>query len=234
MARRSKPNTNPALAVAYVRVSTEDQSLGPQAQRAAIARWAKANDVTVIATHSDLGVSGGAEIDKRPGLLEALRAVAEHGAGVLLVAKRDRLARDVVVAAAIDRLALSKGASIVSADGTGNAAGPEGMLMRGLSDLFAQYERALIRSRTTAALSVKRERGERIGEIPIGFRVRNDGQQLIEHAAEQDALARVLELRAAGFSVRAIADTLNAEGIPARGKRWHATTVARLLERLAA
>jgi hypothetical protein len=73
-----------------------------------------------------------------------------------------------------------------------------------------------------------------VGELPIGFGVREDGQQLVEHEAEQAALKRVLELRADGFSVRAIAATMNAEGIPARGQRWHATTVARLLERSAA
>lgn len=234
MARRTKPSTNPALAVAYIRVSTEDQALGPKAQQAAIARWAKANGVTVAAVHSDLGVSGGAELDKRPGLIEALRAVEQHGAGVLVVAKRDRLARDVVIAAAVQRLVEGKGARIVSADGTGNAEGPEGMLMAGLVDLFAQYERALIRSRTTAALAVKKARGERVGEVPIGFRVREDGRALVEHEAEQVALTRVQELHAAGFSVRAIAAVLNDEGVPARGSRWHATTVARLLERSAA
>jgi DNA invertase Pin-like site-specific DNA recombinase len=234
MARRTKPQTDPKLAVAYLRVSTDDQALGPKAQQAAISRWAKANGVTVVATCADIGISGGAELDKRPGLVEALRALEQHGAGVLVVAKRDRLARDVMVASAVGRLVEGSGARIASADGAGNATGPEGMLMGGLVDLFAQYERALIRSRTSAALAVKRARGERVGEIPIGFRVREDGQQLVADAAEQAALARVLELRASGFSLRAIAETMNAEGIPARGERWHPTTVARLLERSAA
>lgn len=234
MARRSKPITNPAVAIAYLRVSTEDQSLGPQAQRAAIARWAKAHDITVAAVFVDQGVSGGAEIDKRPALVEAIRALTEHAAGVLVVAKRDRLARDVIVAAAIERLATSKGARIISADGTGNGDGPEGALMRGMVDLFAAHERALIRSRTKAALAVKRDRGERIGEVPFGFKLAEDGRTLCEDATEQAGLARLRELRANGFSIRATAETMNAEGIFARGDRWHATTVARLLERSAA
>lgn len=234
MARRSKIRSDSTLAVAYIRVSTEDQSLGPDAQRAAIERWAVAHGVTVVAVHEDVGVSGGLELDRRPALLEALRSVEQHRAGVLVVAKRDRLARDVVVAAAIERLAEGKGARVVSADGTGNADGPEGMLMRGLVDLFAQYERALIRSRTKAALAVKKARGERVGDVPIGFRVAADGRQLSAHDGEQAAVDRVRTLRAEGLTIRAIADTLNAEGIAARGKRWHATTVARLLERTAA
>ena len=222
---------DPRLAVAYVRVSTDDQTLGPKAQQNAIARWARTHEVTIVATFSDLGVSGGAELDKRPALLDALRTIETTRAGVLLVAKRDRLARDVVLAAAIERLAQGKGAAIVAADGTSNEQTPEGALMRGLVDLFAQYERALIRSRTRAALAVKKARGERVGELPIGFGVHTDGQQLVAHEPEQAALARVHALRAEGFSTRAIADALNAEGVPARGKRWHPTTVHRLLTR---
>jgi DNA invertase Pin-like site-specific DNA recombinase len=106
--------------------------------------------------------------------------------------------------------------------------------MRGMVDLFSAHERALIRARTKSALAVKKSRGELVGEAPIGFAVRADSQQLVADAAEQEALVRIRELRAAGFSVRAIAEQLNAEGIPARGRRWHATTVARLLERAAA
>jgi hypothetical protein len=41
-------------------------------------------------------------------------------------------------------------------------------------------------------------------------------------------------LRHAGVSIRGIAARLNADGIAARGARWHPTSVARLLEREAA
>lgn len=225
---RRKP-ADPTLAVAYLRVSTDDQALSPKAQLSAVQRWAKAHGVTIVAVHQDLGVSGGLELDKRPALIDALHSLSAHRAGLLLVAKRDRLARDVVVAAAVERLAQSKGAKIVSADGTGNADGPEGMLMRGLVDLFAQYERALIRSRTSAALAVKKSKGERVGEAPIGYRLADDGVRLEADPSEWAAIERMRELRDAGFSIAAIAQTLNDEGIPARGKRWHATTVQRVL-----
>ncbi len=49
-------------------------------------------------------------IDKRPALSAALASVRRHGAGVLVVAKRDRIARDVlpapIVAARVGNLAL--------------------------------------------------------------------------------------------------------------------------------
>lgn len=73
---------------------------------------------------------------------------------MLVAAKRDRLARDVLTAALVERLCELKGGRIQTADGTGNVDGPEAALIRTLLDAFAAYERALIRARTKAALAV--------------------------------------------------------------------------------
>jgi DNA invertase Pin-like site-specific DNA recombinase len=228
-----RPNDS-AIAIGYIRCSTDEQHLGPEAQREALARWCKANGAELVAVFEDLGVSGGAELDKRPGLLAALEALKVHGAGRLLVAKRDRLARDVVLAAMVERLAEKAGAKVLAADGTGNQEGPEGLLMRGIVDVFAQYERALIRTRTCAALAVKRGRGECIGKVPFGFRCAADGVHLEADPSEQAVLAHIVALRAEGLTIRAIAARLDAERTPTRGNRWHPTTVARVLSRAVA
>src|SRR5450432_2955744 len=102
MARRPG---NPKIAIVYLRVSTEEQRLGPEAQRATIEAWSAREGVSVVAWCVDAGTSGAAAIEDRPALCEALAALREHGAGLLLVAKRDRIARDVVVAAAVERAA---------------------------------------------------------------------------------------------------------------------------------
>src|SRR5262245_15133703 len=83
MTRRKKPLANPALAVAYLRCSTERQDLSPDAQRAAITRWAAAHGVAVVAWHQDLGVSGGTPLEERPGLLGALESLRSSGAATL-------------------------------------------------------------------------------------------------------------------------------------------------------
>lgn len=228
MTRKAKPDASKA--VAYIRVSTDEQALGPEAQRGAIERWAAANGVTVVAWFDDLGVSGGAPLEERPGLSAAVAAIETMGAGVLAIAKRDRLARDVMTAAIVGRLVERNGARILTADGTGNGTGPEAALMQTMVDAFAEYERALIRARTRAALAVKRSRGERVGSIPIGSTLGEAGK-LAKHEGEAAAVARVHELRRAGVSIRRIADALEAEGYQARGARWHARTVQRLLER---
>ena len=157
------------IAVGYCRVSTDDQRLGPEAQRAAIEAWSAREGVTVVAWHTDHGVSGAAPIEARSGLLAALSALREHGAGLLLVAKRDRVARDVGVAIAVERAASTAGAVLVSVDGTGNGDSPADAFMRTIVSGAAAYERDLIRARTKAALAVKAGRGERVGSIPYGF-----------------------------------------------------------------
>ena len=217
-------------AVGYIRVSKEEQCLGPEAQRAMIGRWCQSNGVELAATYQE-ELSGGTALDKRPQLLAALAALAQHDAGVLIVAKRDRLARDTMATGMIERLAERQGARVLSADGVANGEGPEAQLMRGIIDLFAQYERALIRSRTKAALQVKRGRGERVGRVPFGSRLGADGTHLEPDPEEQRTIALVRQLRADGRPLRAIVERLNTDGVPARGGRWHLTSVARLLRR---
>jgi DNA invertase Pin-like site-specific DNA recombinase len=231
MRRTSRRSSDPALVVGYVRCSTDEQNLGPEAQREALARWCQAHDARLVAVHEDPGVSGGAALDRRPGLLAALDALGTTGAGVLLVAKRDRLARDVVVAAMVERLAERHGARVLTADGTGNGEGPEAMLLRGIVDVFAQYERALIRARTKAALAVKRSRGERTsGHVPYGYRLGADGVHLERDEAEQGVAALARALRDEGRTLRAVAAELAARGLtPRHGRAWHPQSVARLI-----
>jgi len=116
-------------AIAYVRVSTTDQHLGPEAQRAAIEAWAAREGVDVVAWHFDLGVSGGSDLHERPGLAAVLAELRPQAAGVVVVAKRDRLARDVYIAASIERAVSRSGARVVCADGVGNGETPADAFM---------------------------------------------------------------------------------------------------------
>ena len=228
--RRSKRPTDPSRVVGYIRVSTDDQNLGPEAQRAALKAWCKAHSAVLTACFEDHGISGAAPLDRRPGLIEALDALSDGGAGVLLVAKRDRLARDVVVGAVIERLVERQGARVLAADGTGNGEGPEAQLMHHLIHAFAEYERALIGARTRAALQVKKARGERVGAIPYGFRLSADPSRLEPDEAEQASIETLNELRDEGLSLRAIDRELRSRGhLPRTGSRWHVQTISNLI-----
>jgi DNA invertase Pin-like site-specific DNA recombinase len=226
--RRCRPGDS-KLAVAYIRVSTDDQKLGPEAQRSAIEAWAAHEGVKVAAWHVDQGVSGGSDLDDRPGLVAALGELRALRAGVLVVGKRDRLARDVAVAATIERAARACGAKVVSADGAGNGDGPADAFMRTILDAAAAYERALIRARTKAALRAKRDRGQRAGAVPFGFTADAAGV-LSPNATEQAVIAHVRELRAAGLPLRAIVRECSGAGLVSRaGTPITLTQVARML-----
>lgn len=211
-----RPVTDSRTAIAYIRASTTEQHLGPEAQRAAIVAWAAREGVTVASWHVDQGVSGAAEIAKRPALLAALADLRSHRAGVLVVARRDRLARDVMAAAMIERLTVDAGARILSAAGEGTESDdPASCLMRAMCDAFSAYERALIAARTKAGLGAKRARGECVGEAPYGWRADASGR-LVADDTEQAIIGHVRALRASGMTVRAIVAALQAEGVATR------------------
>lgn len=244
MAVRKPTVGDPKIAVASLRVSTDDQQLGLDAQRSAIQRWAATNGVQIVAWHVDQGISGGKPVEDRPGLAAALEALTIHGAGVLIVAKRDRLARDVVIAATIERLAERAGARVVSADGVGDGDSPESALMRTLVDAFAAYERSIIRTRTRMALAHKKAVGELVGKVPTGFTAIPSGRTkttkdgtvkdimiLQADPREQAAMARIAVLHQSGMSLRQIGKALTNEGFTPRGAAWQPSTIRRTIER---
>jgi DNA invertase Pin-like site-specific DNA recombinase len=103
--------------------------------------------------------------------------------------------------------------------------------MRTILDGAAQYERALIRQRTRAALAAKRARGERAGAVPFGYRLADDSARLVPEPDEQRMIARVRELRAAGRSLRGIVADLAGAGLVGRTRRpLGLTQVARIAE----
>jgi DNA invertase Pin-like site-specific DNA recombinase len=186
----------------------------------------------VFATE-DEGVSSIDPLDKRPELLDAVAAL-DRG-DVLIVAKRDRLGRDPIVVAMIEAAVARKGARIVSGAGEGTETdGPTDVLMRRIVDAFAEYEMLIIKTRTKAARSAMKKRGERVGNVHYGFEVGSDGVHLVECPAEQAVLAEIREMRAAGMSLLAISSELNRRGISRRGGgSWDHGFISRLLKRAA-
>lgn len=223
-------------AIAYVRVSTAGQAesgAGLAAQRQAIETFAKRHGLTITAWHEDAGVSGAAPVEDRPGLLAALADLRRGD--TMIVAKRDRIARDTLTALTIERTVGRRKATIMSADGVGNGSGAADEFMRSIMDAAAAFERGLIRQRTRAALAAKRRAGERTGEVPFGWSLGEDGR-LVENAAEQTVLANIKACRDAGMSLRQIAAILTEANIPTKkgGVAWSHNTIASILTRAAA
>ena len=218
--------------IGYLRVSTDEQAssgLGLDAQLDAI----KATVDDLDAVYRDEGFSG--SDPKRPGLMDALDALSVGD--TLVVAKRDRLARDTFFAAWVEKEAKRRGARILSAAGEGTESeDPASVLMRNIIDSFAQYERDLIAARTAAALEQKRRRGEKTGgDVPFGYRLAADGIHLDAHGDEQRALEIMTELHNRGWTLRQIGGELEARGIKTKkGKtHWQPRVISRMLKRVA-
>lgn len=223
--------------VGYVRVSTEEQATNGKsldAQRAKLAAYAGLYDLELVAVVEDAGVS--AKTLNRPGLGAALRMLSKGEADGLLIAKLDRLTRSVgdwqnLIDGYFGEKAGTQLFSVADSIDTRTAAG---RLVLNVLLSVAQWERETIGERTRDALQHKIVKGERCGKVRFGFALANDGKSLVPVAAEQDAIRLMRELRAAGETLRDIADELNRREIQTKeGKPWKHTTVKGILARAA-
>lgn len=223
----SKPD-HPILS--YIRVSTRAQGrsgLGLEAQRDANQRFADREGFEVAGEYVEVETGKGADaLERRPQLAAALQRARKLRCPIL-VAKLDRLSRDVFF---ISGLMVKRVPFIVA------ELGPDvDSFMLHVYAALAEKERALISERTKVALAAAKARGVQLGRIG-----RVQGPVLARrNKAEADRHARRIApqlraLREEGHqTVRALTAALNAEGVPtARGGRWHVASVQRVLERL--
>lgn len=218
--------------IIYLRVSTDQQGLGIEAQRDICNKYLSNFPVSEIIEFTDEGYSGALELDKRPGLLSAIDEL-ENG-DILLIAKRDRIGRDPIVNAMIERAVDRKKAKLVSASGdVRNDNDPTSILMRRMVDAFSEYERLIIGARTKAALQVKKKKGERIGHIPFGYRLCEDGIHIEICPEEQGTLNKIRWFRQKQMSLRCIAKQMNLLQIFNRGsKYWNQVSIMRVMNNL--
>jgi DNA invertase Pin-like site-specific DNA recombinase len=216
--------------IIYLRVSTDQQvssGLGLEAQRQICLKLIP-NDSQVI-EFCDEGYSGALEMEKRPALLSALNVLSKDD--VLLVAKRDRIGRDPIVNAMIERAVERKKARLISASGdVKDDNDPSSILMRRMVDAFAEYERLIIGARTKAALSVLKKDGKRTGHIPYGYRLCTDNVHIEYNEDEQNTLNLIRNLRESGWSLRQIADELNDRKTWNRTGPWNHVSVRRVMK----
>lgn len=225
--------------VGYLRVSTDrqvDDGDGLGVQQAAVSAWGRVNRVTVPFWARDEGISGAADLVDRPGLAEALGHLKAGRAHVLVVYRVDRLARDMVLQEQLLAEVARMGARVHSCSPTEDAylvddpTDPTRKLVRQILGVVSQYERSMIRLRMAAGKARKLEGGGYAhGAPPYGWQA--VGGALVELDQEQTVIEWLLAGRAAGKSLRELADELNSSLIPARRGRWHPQTVARVVNR---
>lgn len=213
------------VAVGYCRVSTTGQAeegVSLEAQRERISAWAAAQGYVLGAVHVDAGLSG-KRADNRPGLQAAMADACRQEA-TLVTYSLSRLARSVPDAYVLAGKLEKAGANLVLLTESVDTTTAAGKMFFGMLAVLAQFERDLTSERTVAALAHKREQGQRVsGLAPFGFRF--EAGTIVPDTKERMVLGRIRKMRERGVSLRRIMDTLNAEGVPARGERWHLRSV---------
>jgi site-specific DNA recombinase len=227
--------------IGYIRVSSKeqvDEGVSLAAQRAKLHAYARAMDLELVGIEEDAGVSAKSMVG-RAALERALRLLETGAADGILVAKLDRLTRSVRdLGDLVDRYFASKW-SLLSVSDSIDTRTAAGRLVLNVLTSVAQWEREATGERTRDALAHLKAEGVLIGGEPLGLRrtgeIDSDGRRVVvEDELETAAVRRMLEMRAAGGSLRSIARMMREEGHPTkRGGRWVAATVGRVLSRAA-
>ena len=217
--------------VSYLRVSTDRQGksgLGLGAQRAAVAAFAEANGFDIIREHVDVETGKGTDaLDRRPQLKAALDTARKAKCPVI-VAKLDRLSRDVAFIAGLMAQRVPFIVTELGAD-----ADP---FMLHIYAALAEKERSMIAARTKAALAAKKASGAILGNRTNLADASRLGAAAMAKNADSFAanvLPIIRDIQAGGATtLRAIADALNARNVKTvRGGAWSAVQIARILER---
>jgi site-specific DNA recombinase len=239
MSRKPNAPSRPR-AVAYIRVSTEEQAtegVSLAAQEAAVRAYCAMRGMDVAEVVIDAGVSAGKPLASREGGARVLSAVKRGEVSSVVAYKLDRLFRDCADCLTVTREWDRCEVALHLIDLGGQAIDTSTAMGRFFLTVMAgaaEMERNLIRERTASAMAHMKSQGERVGAVPYGYRLGADGVHLEAEDSEQRMIGLVRAYRAEGLSIRAIAERLNLEAAPARGGRWHPTSVARLLAKEAA
>ena len=204
------------LALAYVRVSTDEQvadGASLDAQRVALTAEAERRgwDVELVA---DEGASG--KNLERPGLTTALERLDRGEADALIAVRLDRISRSVADFAGLMRRAQRRSWRLVLLSPDLDTQDPAGRFTAHVLAAAAEYERDLIGSRTREGMAQRRREGVHVGR---------------RRTLDTAVVERIVAERNAGASLRAIATALTADAIATAhgGASWHPSTIRAVL-----
>ena len=213
--------------VAYYRVSTQQQGrsgLGLEAQRLAVAAYISGKG-ELLADFVEVETGKGANaLDRRPMLRAAFASCKKHEA-TLLIAKLDRLARNVHFVSGL----LEAGCDFVAADMP-----DANKVMIQMHAVMSEWERDQISVRTKAALAAAKTRGVKLGITgPANLRRNIEERMAAAHVFALKLAPTITRLQSDGRSQRQIVDELNQLGVRAtNGGAWSLVQIQRIVTRL--
>ena len=217
--------------VAYYRVSTDKQGrsgLGLAAQRDLVQTFLNGGKWSIIGEFTEVESGTRKRLKDRPSLQAALE-LARKNKATLIVAKLDRLARDVQFISTL----LNGKVNILCADM------PEANhLTLHIYSAMAQHEAKLISERTSAALQALKRQGKVLGsptpEIGSVAGIKVIVQKADDYANRIEPILNDITKKTGAKTLRDIADVLTARGIatPRGNTTWHPSQVSNLLRRM--
>jgi len=209
-------------AIIYTRVSTDEQGesgLGLEAQERTALDYCQRNGLEVVRIERE--VMSGKSMKKRVALQAALDACANGDAGLVVASNVSRLARSIRDLSEMLETAERKGYGIAAVDTGLDTSTPAGKMVFQILGVAAEYERAMISDRTKKALASAKARGTQLGRPAT---------------MSSEVVSNIIEMYKAQKSLRAIASTLNEQGVATTqgGAKWHASTISKVIKTNAA
>lgn len=217
-------------AIGYTRVSTEEQardgvSLSAQAEK--IRQLCALHDLELVEIAEDAGKS--AKDMDRSGLKWVMET-AKHGKVTIVVAKLDRLTRNVGDLQEILKVFDKSGARLMSAAESLDTQSAGGRLVINIMAVVSQWEREVIAERTRDGMRECRRLGKKTGGDPA-YGWRYEGGVMVEIPIQQSVRRIIMGHHAKGNTSAWTADMLNTVGhTTARGKPWTYKQVQRVIK----
>lgn len=238
MARKTVTKRDGAKAIGYVRVSTMHQvdgGISLEAQRAAIERYCTFKEFDLVEVIEEPGVSGTIGLADRPGGSQLYGKLDQDDAIAHIVAlKLDRLFRNVLDCLEVINTWDDEGIALHLVDMGGQAldtSSGNGRFFITVMAALAELESAIASERVAFALARKKERGDDLGGAPYGQRWNTETHAIEPDPDEQEVIELIRGYRKRRMGAQRIANKLNLDQVPARGDRWHNTTVKRIMRR---
>jgi DNA invertase Pin-like site-specific DNA recombinase len=223
--------------VGYARLSPRpEEGFGLEVQAEKMRSYAQLYDLDLVEIVTEPGLISGKSLD-RPGLQKALSMLRSGQVGGLLVAKLDRLSRNVIDMGMLIEDYFAKDYGLYCVAEQVNTKTAAGRMVLNILTVIAQWERETIGERTSEALQHLVKQGVDVGRAPFGYEYTDaldeHGRRVVREVQdEQDALGVMRFYRGRGHTLSDIAAKLNADGYKTkRGGEWHAGTISKILRR---
>jgi len=224
-------------AVGYQRVSTENQvgddKFGLVDQKQSIEAFALREGFEIVAWYSDEGISGATL--ERPALQDMLTSSKDGSFCAVIVAKMDRIARDLMAQLWIEKELLKNNIELISVAEPFRGQDPSSILFRQIIGAFAQFEKSRIAERLSGGRKQKAKTGGFAGGgVPLGYDCKRGEKAFSLNEEKAEVIKRTFELRQTNpdWSLDKIANQLNLEGFSTKeNKPFHRMQVKRVLDR---